>query len=114
MKLELGEKELPEERAVVLEASNETDFAYDLLATGYWHRLQIPSLEGQKRIVDSSNKTTKTVVQHSYVGREKFGGDTQPESETLNTQSFGLALWKLGWVGHIKTLYVHKEKRCCR
>lgn len=32
----------------------------------------------------------------------EFGGDTQPESETLNTQSFGLARWKLGWSGPYK------------
>jgi hypothetical protein len=82
--------------------------------TGLLAQVADSSSRGQKRVVDSSNKTTKTSSTAQLCREGEFGGDTQPESETLNTQSFGLALWKLGWVGHIKTLYVHKEKRCCR
>lgn len=31
----------------------------------------------------------------------------------LNTQSFGLARWKLGWVGHIDSICTERN-RCCR
>jgi hypothetical protein len=53
--------------ALGLEASNDTHFAYGLLA-----QVQTQGLKGQRRVVDSSNKTTKTVHSTFIQGRENL------------------------------------------